>query len=257
VISGSAPVYHTTFSAATNRDASVGYDTNGNQATAVIGGFNYSLGYDIENRLLSLAPSGYTAGAGAVYAYGSGNQRVYFGNWQLNGGSWSLGSETVYFYSVAGQKLGTYKIQLNVPPPGYGNPSMSFGQLETRVWFGSRLVALNGNPVVPDRLGSNGKYYPYGEDRTGAPGNDEERFATYMRDSISNLDYAMNRYYNNVSGHFLTAERRALHRKTPEAGTVTRIRAATRSIGLTLSAHAIKVPTQTIPSRFVAIRRLS
>ena len=80
VISGSAPVYHTTFSAATNRDASVGYDTNGNQATAVIGGFNYSLGYDIENRLLSLAPSGYTAGAGALYGYGPGNQRVYFGN---------------------------------------------------------------------------------------------------------------------------------------------------------------------------------
>jgi len=127
----------------------------------------------------------------------------------LNGGSWSLGSETVYFYSVAGQKLGTYKIQLNVPPPGYGNPSMSFGQLETRVWFGSRLVALNGNPVVPDRLGSNGKYYPYGEDRTGAPGNDEERFATYTRDSISNLDYAMNPYYNNVSGHFLTADPRS------------------------------------------------
>ncbi|HKV42316.1 MAG TPA: RHS repeat-associated core domain-containing protein [Blastocatellia bacterium] len=49
----------------------------------------------------------------------------------------------------------------------------------------------------------------YGEDRpsgTGNPPNDQEKFATYTRDSATGLDYARNRYYNSVSGSFMTAD---------------------------------------------------
>ena len=75
------------------------------------------------------------------------------------------------------------------------------------MWFGAKLVMLNGQSVTPDRLGSFGTYYPYGEDRgTGNPPADREKFATYTRDSVTGLDYAVNRYYNSVSGRFLTAD---------------------------------------------------
>ena len=101
----------------------------------------------------------------------------------------------------------TYQLGLNDPPPGQGTPSLTVASLETRVWFGAKLVTLNGATMTPDRLGSYGTYYPYGEGRTPpAIPNDEEKFATYTRDSATGLDYAVNRYYYNVSGRFMSAD---------------------------------------------------
>jgi len=61
--------------------------------------------------------------------------------------------------------------------------------------------------VVQDRLGSVGKYYPYGEERN-APQlpNDQVKFATYTRDSATGNDYADQRYYSSALGRFMTAD---------------------------------------------------
>ena len=57
-----------------------------------------------------------------------------------------------------------------------------------------------------DRLQSQGKYFPYGEDRYNPnpanPANDREESATYTRDSATGLDYANQRYYSAGLGRF-------------------------------------------------------
>ncbi len=51
-----------------------------------------------------------------------------------------------------------------------------------------------------------GKYYPYGQDRSGTPGNGTEKFATYTRDAETGLDYADQRYHTPGQGRFLTPD---------------------------------------------------
>ena len=67
-------------------------------------------------------------------------------------------------------------------------------------WFGGRLLKPQ------DRLQSQGKYFPYGEDRFSPnpanPSNDQEKFGTYTRDSATGLDYANQRYYAAGLGRF-------------------------------------------------------
>ena len=76
--------------------------------------------------------------------------------------------------------------------------------VSTNVWFGGRLLAYE------DRLQSVGKYFPYGEDRYNPnppnPANDQEKFATYTRDAVSGLDFAVNRYYSAGLGRFMSAD---------------------------------------------------
>jgi RHS repeat-associated protein len=64
-----------------------------------------------------------------------------------------------------------------------------------------------------DRVGSaatvgsqNVSFYPYGEDKGTAGANDNWKFGTYLRDSATGLDYAMNRYYSSGLGRFLTPD---------------------------------------------------
>ena len=58
-----------------------------------------------------------------------------------------------------------------------------------------------------DRLGSvrGNKYLPHGEERP-ATTNDTDKFATYLRDSSTGLDYAINRYYGSTMGRFTTPD---------------------------------------------------
>jgi RHS repeat-associated protein len=61
--------------------------------------------------------------------------------------------------------------------------------------------------VIQDRLGSVGKYYPYGEERNSPQlPNDQVKFATYTRDSATGNDYADQRYYTSVLGRFMTPD---------------------------------------------------
>jgi hypothetical protein len=75
--------------------------------------------------------------------------------------------------------------------------------LNERAYFGGRLIWRSGGSfqaVYSDRVGSIGKYFPYGEERPSATAGNAEKFATYFRDDGTGLDYAMNRYYDSGTG---------------------------------------------------------
>ena len=90
--------------------------------------------------------------------------------------------------------------------------TVTFGVVAVRSYFGGRLVGqqLGANiyePVIQDRLGSVGKYYPYGEERNSPQlPNDQVKFATYTRDSATGNDYADQRYYTSTLGRFMTVD---------------------------------------------------
>jgi RHS repeat-associated protein len=74
-------------------------------------------------------------------------------------------------------------------------------------------MQIGGEWVATDRLGSvvrkgttNYKYAPYGQEIGGATANDTNKFATYTRDSLSGLDYALNRYYKPEWGRFTSPD---------------------------------------------------
>ena len=100
-------------------------------------------------------------------------------------------TETMYFYGVKGERLpyqiGPYAGQLTGTPPAY---------------FAGRRLG-----VATDRLGSVRvtSYYPYGEQQT-TTAEDDVRFATYVRDGATGLDYAMNRYYSSIIGRFMSPD---------------------------------------------------
>jgi len=93
------------------------------------------------------------------------------------------------------------------------NPvGITFGQVVQRVYFGKKLIkwldgAYGAHNAVQDRLGSVGKYYPYGEERNSPPmANDQVKFATYTRDAATGNDYADQRYYGSALGRFMTPD---------------------------------------------------
>jgi RHS repeat-associated protein len=84
------------------------------------------------------------------------------------------------------------------------------------VYFAGKRVAIAAagvtTPFVQDRLGSNMSWainrvslYPWGEDRGTPAPNDQIKFATYTRDSATQLDYADQRYYSNI-GRFMSPD---------------------------------------------------
>ncbi len=90
---------------------------------------------------------------------------------------------------------------------------------EEHVYMGARLVGKRiysqnwssgtVSEFTADRLQSKGNgsnYYPYGESKTGAAGDDREGFATYTRDGGTGLDYADQRWYASGLGRFLTSD---------------------------------------------------
>ena len=197
---GGAPQFSQAADPTTNRliITNVQYDNNGNPSS-----YNgIQLSYDAENRVVG-APLG-----GVQYAYDSQNKRVWKGT--LSGGI--VTAQEAYFYGVDGQKLGTYSLALN-------GSQITVTRTQTAVFFGGKRVAVNGVAFVPDRLGSNtqGKYYPYGEDRGTPIANDQVKYATYTRDSATGLDYADQRYYSNQFGRFMTPDpfRPSAVQKTP------------------------------------------
>ncbi len=183
------------YNATTNRIATAGYqyDANGN-LTAMP---NAGMTYDIENRL---AQATQTVNGTELYGYGLGNRRV----WKQS----ADGTEEFYLYGPGGEKLGTYTVMSS----GY----FFFQEKKTDVYFRQQLIWEGplasgtgaGGALVLDRLGTavvkDGQkyaYFPYGEPRVGTG----DHFATYQRDATG-FDYALNRYYSNVAGRFLTPD---------------------------------------------------
>jgi len=87
------------------------------------------------------------------------------------------------------------------------------------VYFGGMLVFGEGDRrITTDRLGSTVRtegyfqpeyryrYYPYGEQQGGSSNEDQVKFGTYWRDSVSGLDYAQNRYFAASQGRFTSAD---------------------------------------------------
>jgi RHS repeat-associated protein len=103
------------------------------------------------------------------------------------------------FWSVTGQRVGFYNLV------SYGG-ALKPVQTGTEYYFGGKLVKNAGGYVHADRLGSIGKYYPYGQERPSATQNGVEKFATYFRDADTALDYADQRYHAPGQGRFLTPD---------------------------------------------------
>src|SRR5229473_1850887 len=146
-------------------------------------------------------------GEQVTYAYDAQNKRV----WSCTASgtySWfPCTSDTYYFYGPNGKLLAqftpvytlAYTDQQNV----HHSATLTFqNSSNTRAYFGGRMLGDE------DRLGSRGKYFPYGDDRTSpaAPPNDQVKFATYTRDSATGLDYADQRYYGSTYGRFASPD---------------------------------------------------
>ena len=73
-------------------------------------------------------------------------------------------------------------------------------------YFAGRLIKNNTGYVASDRLGSIGKFYPWGQEKPSATTNGTEKFTGYYRDLETGNDYAVNRYHQPGMGRFLTAD---------------------------------------------------
>ena len=191
----------TPVNSATNQLSGYTYDNNGNLIST---GYTY----DAENRIE------YANAGGVQYFYDGQNKRI----WQTTctsgctpGSSWTLATEQINMFGADGKQLASYG-----PIVTWTNTqtqlTLTFGAGAERAYFGGKLVAQTcstgcGYLVAAgqDRLGSVGKSYPYGEDRSGQPGTDTVRFATYTRDSATGNDYACQRFYSSL-GRFMTSE---------------------------------------------------
>ncbi|MBZ5612178.1 MAG: RHS repeat-associated core domain-containing protein [Acidobacteriia bacterium] len=189
---GSPPTLSIAVNPVNNQVVGYPYDANGNQLAAPALGTSPTLTYDAENRLV--------AAPGVQYGYDSKNKRVW--NATLNGQG-QLTGQRAYFYGVDGTMLGVYTLTLG--------GSLTASPSYLAVYFKSKRVAVAPNGTTfsafnQDRLGSQGTYYPYGEDQGTPLPNDQFKFATYWRDSATGLDYANQRYFVNNFGRFMTPD---------------------------------------------------
>src|SRR5271165_6872857 len=210
VTQGSAPTLSVTVNAATNQISGYGYDSNGN-TTYMPGSSPLYMGYDVENRMTSATEYSIPQ---ELYAYDPGNRRAWKGAVNSSG---VITAEEMYFYDPSGKKLGTYVAQFGSPGQWIATDlQVHFGKRRVAHWAGStintQVILVN---TTLDRVGSvrnagsqssASAFYPYGEDKGMVAPNDQTKFATYTRDSATGLDYAMNRYYSNALGRFMTPD---------------------------------------------------
>ena len=171
------------------------YDNNGNLKWL---GNNTSLSYDAANRLNTVLANGQFS----YYGYDADNRRVWYQN--------ASGVQTIYFYGADGRKVTSYTFTMSAP-----NIVMTPAQNYGNIYFAGVPLETEGNAVSTDRLGSvrNGgpggvgyqAEYPYGIEYS-LTANDREKYATYTRDSITGLDYAVNRYYWSQWGRFISPD---------------------------------------------------
>ena len=160
--------------------------------------------YDVENRFTG--PGGFYGAGSFQYSYAPGNKRVWRGVF----GTGNYATDEITFWSVSGQKMTAYNIQVNNGTE-YAPPSITFNLSVANYYFGGKLIghytSLNGlSTAAADRLGSIGHFYPYGQEKPSATTNGTEKFTGYFRDSETGLDYADQRYHNPGTGRFLSPE---------------------------------------------------
>jgi RHS repeat-associated protein len=189
VTKGTAPALSVSYDATTNRRTGECSDANGNinSSTSCTNGEVY----DIQNRLVRNGGSSLAW----VYSYAPSNKRIWRGGWS---GSTQTTDE-ITFWGVNGQKLASYNVSLY----GVTLVGASTGAYQ---YFGGKLIKNKGGYVTRDRLGSIGKFFPFGQERPSATTDGTEKFATYFRDSETGLDYAENRYHEPGAGRFRTPD---------------------------------------------------
>ncbi|HLG15431.1 MAG TPA: RHS repeat-associated core domain-containing protein [Blastocatellia bacterium] len=134
--------------------------------------------YDAQNRIVSVDKSGSTSLA--TYTYDAGNRRVK----KATGGVTTCyiweGAQAIAEYSTAGAS------------GGGGLKYYLADRLSTRL-----ITDGSGNVLgTQDHL-------PFGEDAGVVGQFERHRFTTYERESETDLDYAVNRYYSPGSGRFM------------------------------------------------------
>ena len=214
VTAGSAPGMTLTVNEGNNQIQGTPYDANGNQGSVYVpGAGSVQVNYDIENRMTSINVNGIT------YAYNEQNQRV----WRATTVSGKT-VEVFYFYGIDGKMIQAYTPTFFTGVPGYpGQTFMALGASEDALYFAGRLVGRASagaswmlGAVSTDGIGTarwdnslggvEARFYPWGEERGTVTANDRVKFATYRRDSESSLDYGGNRYYDNVTGRFMSPD---------------------------------------------------
>ena len=200
---GTAFTSYQTFDPTTNRLVGGGtsYDANGNLLT-MAGGLTMS--YDEENRMAQAVNS---SNATETDIYNPSGQLVY----RLGGSVGGNPPAEVYIYGPQGQRL---RFGLTLPSWSDNN-KVIFTYEEQELYFAGKLLEAD------DRIGTSAvtppTYYdgylvgittsgtfPYGELRQAPILGD--RYATYLLDTTTNLNYARHRWYSSQVARFTTAD---------------------------------------------------
>jgi len=187
---GTAFTSYQNYDATTNRIVGGGtsYDANGN-LTAMP---TLTLSYDEENRLVQSVQS---LNGSEQYVYNPSGQLVYRQN--------NTATE-VYMYGVKGERI---RFDL-VLPSWYDGNLLLFTYVDQELYFAGKLLEpddrLGTNLAASSPYGQSASTFPYGELRQAPAAGD--RYATYLLDTTSNLNYARNRWYSSQVARFTTAD---------------------------------------------------
>jgi hypothetical protein len=162
------------------------YDANGNLTLMPSSQGPLNMTYDVFDRLTQYYVNG---------VYGSSIGYDAFGRRIAK--SLGNGTQRIYFYDPSGREVAEYTFNSN--DPNCDCPALDpKTPAATYLYFAGQRVGQWTDRVGSKRAdnGSHSSYYPYGEDVTGNPtNNDTYKFAQTYRDADSGLDYAVNRYY--------------------------------------------------------------
>jgi RHS repeat-associated protein len=140
-----------------------------------------TLSYDEENRLLQSVQS---VNGSEQYVYNPSGQLVYRQN---------NATTEVYMYGVQGERVRFGLVQ----PSWYDLNQLLLLWEDQDVYFAGKLLEVN------DLLGTTaGTTFPYGELREAPGPGANDRYATYLLDTTSNLNYARNRWYSSQVARF-------------------------------------------------------
>jgi RHS repeat-associated protein len=200
VTAGTAPSLSVAYNNNNQQTTDGCVDANGNINSSSTGSFACAsnpnvYGYDVSNRIVTVPGS-------TSYAYAPGNKRV----WRGTTTSGHLSLDEITFWSVGGKKLATYTIQGGDPTVVYSPPSMTVVLATSNYYFGRKMIKNGTGYLGTDRLGSIGKFYPWGQEKPSATTNGTEKFTGYFRDAETQLDYAKNRYHQPGMGRFLSPD---------------------------------------------------
>ncbi len=152
--------------------------------------------YNVNNKPYTISPS---AGGTQVYYYDQNGDRGLIADGYSN--------------IIGGGFYGAFGEHVSSGDSGANSEYIFFGT--EPIWnsfVNTAGVTVYSEQVAQDRLGSvrlwgiqTTNLFPYGVEYTTTE-QDHEKFATYIRDSFTGLDYARNRFYSSTLGRFTSAD---------------------------------------------------